>query len=95
MNSSKIPATARRRPVHFKATIRKDPQPEREKDQVHTGPRSLTETERKRYENMWASNYRQESLAMLSQEHNYIDNLMVRELWKRSNLPPELLGHIW
>lgn len=93
-DSGTIPV-ARRRPVHLKTTMRKESRPGREKNHVHAGPQSVTEVERKRYEGVWASNHCQEALPMLSEEHNYIHNLIVRELWMRSNLPSELLGHIW
>ena len=89
INSSKM-ATGRRH-VHLKTTMRKEVRPERVKGNV-TGPQSMTEAERKRYEGVWASNYYQEANA---EEQNCLDNLIVRELWLRSNLQHELLGHIW
>ena len=55
----------------------------------------MTEAERKRYEGVWASNYRQDTDIVRSKEESFLDNLVIRELWMRSNLPHELLGHIW
>ena len=85
----------RRRPVHLKTTMRKESRPDREKGHVHTGPQSMTEAERKRYEGVWASNHRRNVHLVLFDEQNFLDNLVIRELWMRSNLPHELLGHIW
>jgi len=95
-SQSHMGAGARRRPVHLKATMRKETRPDREKGHhVHAGPICISEAERKRYEGVWASNHRQDSASILSEESNYIDNLTVRELWIRSSLPDEFLGHIW
>lgn len=94
-SQSHLGGAARRRPVHLKATMRKEARPDREKGHIHAGPICISESERKRYEGVWASNHRQDSFSILSEESNYIDNLTVRELWIRSNLPDEFLGHIW
>ena len=75
--------------------MRKEARPEREKAHLAVGPIGVSESERKRYEGVWASNHRSESVSILSEEWNFIDNLTVRELWIRSCLPVELLGHIW
>ena len=90
-----VGGAARRRPVHLKATMRKEARPEREKSHIHAGPICISEPERKRYEGVWASNHCQDSVSLLSEESKYIDNLTVRELWIRSSLPDEFLGHIW
>jgi hypothetical protein len=81
----------RRRNVHLKTTMRKESRPERRKHHNHPGPQAMTEHERKRYEGVWASNYGCD----LSTSAEYLDNFVVREIWSRSHLPPEFLGHIW
>jgi hypothetical protein len=81
----------RRRHVHLKTTMRKESRPERHKHHNHPGPQAMTEHERKRYEGVWASNYGGD----LSTSAEYLDNFVVREIWWRSHLPPEFLGHIW
>jgi hypothetical protein len=86
-----VEPVSRRRPVHLKTTLRKEARQEKEKGHVHSGPISITEIERKRYEGVWASNCRQQ----YSGNGDFIENLVVRELWSRSMLPTELLGHIW
>lgn len=88
---------SRRRPVHLKATMRKEHKPRHEKkeNQFQSGPVSISEAERKRYEGVWASNFKRSSFTLISGELECIDNLVVRELWMRSNLSREVLGHIW
>lgn len=81
----------RRRHVHLKTTMRKESRPERHKHHNHPGPHAMTEHERKRYEGVWASNYGGD----LSTSAEYLDNFVVREIWSRSHLPAEFLGHIW
>ena len=88
---------SRRRPVHLKSTMRDDRKPRHEKGKAHiqSGPTSITEQERKRYEGLWASNRVKKAFSLVIGEDNYIENLVVRELWMRSNLSRDLLGHIW
>lgn len=89
--STRGPSTNRRRPVHLKTTMRKELRPERAGHHNHPGPQAMTEQERKRYEGVWAANHRGDHPT--SAEH--LDNFIVREVWSRSQLPPEILGHIW
>ena len=52
----------------------------------------LSEPERKRYEGLWAANRG----ILLPGEHAYsVCNLVVRDLWGRSNLSRETLAAIW
>ena len=65
----------------------------------------VTEKERKRYEGVWAANrgvlHGYESSEVLSRRardtpmENLVINLVVREIWSRSRLPPDLLEEIW
>ncbi|KAK7419430.1 Increased rDNA silencing protein [Neonectria punicea] len=57
----------------------------------------ITPRERKRYEAVWASNR-----GVLLDQHNsraepteYVLNLVVREIWKRSRLPVDELAEVW
>lgn len=88
-----IPINSRRRPIHLKTTMRKERRHEKEKTRSHHVATALTEAERKRYEGVWASNHRHTFFA--DPEAEFIDNRVVRELWMRSNLSFDLLGHIW
>jgi len=90
-STHQVISTNRRRHVHLKTTMRKEPRTEREKHHNHHGPQAMTEHERKRYEGVWASNHHSDLL--ISAEH--INNFVVREIWLRSQLPAEILGHIW
>jgi hypothetical protein len=89
--SSQGTYTNRRRHVHLKTTMRKESRPERERYHSHPGPQAMTARERKRYEGVWASNHS----SNLPISSDYIDNFVVREIWSRSQLPAEMLGHIW
>jgi hypothetical protein len=51
----------RRRQVRLKTIMRKESRPERDKGHGPTDAQSMTETERKRYEGVWASNYCQDA----------------------------------
>jgi hypothetical protein len=87
---------SRRRQVHLKATLRKEkPHHERDKNHNHTGPVSITECERKRYEGVWASNHRRDDSLISVEDWDYIENFVVRKLWNRSKLASDVLGHIW
>lgn len=68
----------------------------RQPNKHHEGTRErwqdvVTEAERKRYEGVWAAN---KGLYVPSKPDGVLD-LVVRELWCRSRLPPERLGKIW
>ena len=87
---------SRKRPVHFKSTLRKEKKPDKSDKNVNVvGPQFISEQERKRYEGIWASNHQQDSWSLSSHDARYIDNFIVRELWLRSKLPIETLAHIW
>ena len=90
-SANQVASTNRRRHVHLKTTMRKEPRTEREKHHNHPGPQAITEQERKRYEGVWASNHHRD----LPTSAEYIDNFVVREIWSRSQLSAEILGHIW
>jgi len=90
-STNPVISTNRRRHVHLKTTMRKGPRTEREKHHNHHGPQAMTEQERKRYEGVWASNHHSD--LPISAEH--INNFVVREIWLRSQLTAEILGHIW
>lgn len=93
--------------VQLKSTMRK--QKKKEKDfnedkpwKHHTDTTRLTEQERKRYEGVWASNKCAIDSRFLYIENNYnntcdesIHALVVRELWRRSKLPEDILRRIW
>lgn len=88
----------RNRPIHLKATMRKENRPEKEnRKQSHTDSHCLSEAQRKRYEGVWASNQRPDHFPYFDDvaEAKVLDSLIVRELWTRSNLSQELLAHIW
>ncbi|KAI4101646.1 MAG: hypothetical protein L6R37_004832 [Teloschistes peruensis] len=68
----------------------------------------ITEGERKRYEGVWAANkglllnhqqdqHQQQQLPQkpASNDDNGVLNLIVRDIWSRSHLPPEVLEEIW
>jgi hypothetical protein len=52
----------------------------------------ITERERKRYEGLWAAN---RGLLQLPHQRNYVLNVVVRDIWRRSRLDPRTLGDIW
>jgi hypothetical protein len=88
----------RNRPIHLKATMRKETRPEKEnRKHSHSNPQSLSEAQRKRYEGVWASNHKLGHFPCFDDdaESEVLDGLIVRELWTRSNLSQELLAHIW
>ncbi|MCJ1259087.1 Increased rDNA silencing protein [Lignoscripta atroalba] len=53
----------------------------------------ITERERKRYEGVWAAN--RGLLIPLHESQDLVCNLVVRDIWRRSNLSDHLLGEIW
>lgn len=68
------------------------------KHNLHTG--RVEETERKRYEGLWATNkgIHCKYLAHIEEaddEENNVHGLVVRELWRRSRLPDDILEKIW
>jgi hypothetical protein len=73
--------------------MRKERRHEKEKTKSHHVATAIIETERKRYEGVWASNHQHTFFS--DPESEFIDNLVVRELWMRSNLSFDELGHIW
>ncbi|KAI9715815.1 MAG: Increased rDNA silencing protein [Chrysothrix sp. TS-e1954] len=66
---------------------------------------TITETERKRYEGVWAANRglfletvtpeMHMDNACVQREQDCVTNLVVRDIWKRSKLPPFVLGEVW
>ena len=70
----------RRRQVYLKTTTRKESLPECEKVYVHTGLRSMTEVERKRFVGVWASNHCQDAHVIPSNEESFLDSLVIPKL---------------
>ena len=54
----------------------------------------LTERERKRYEAVWASNKGMYTSASFD-GGNEVCNIVVRDVWNRSRLPPEVLEEVY
>ena len=52
----------------------------------------VNERERKRYEGVWAAN---RGLLLSADESNAVVNIVVRDIWKRSCLPDDVLEEIW
>lgn len=52
----------------------------------------VTERERKRYEGVWAAN---KGLFMDTDSSNAVINVVVRDIWKRSRLPDDVLEEVW
>lgn len=57
----------------------------------------ISESQRKRYEALWASNrgLLSEHLPGIADPSNYVVNTVVRELWRRSRLPDDELEEVW
>jgi hypothetical protein len=87
----------RNRPIHLKATMRKERRHDKEnRKHTHAESQCLSEAQRKRYEGVWASNHSPNLFPSSNDdESNFLGDLIVRELWTRSNLSRELLAHIW
>jgi hypothetical protein len=85
-----------KRPIHLKTTMRKSSGQENEDDQKRCKTQTLSESEKKRYEGVWAANQTLHlGLDLLSEDTAYVDGIIVREVWKRSTLPSDVLRHIW
>jgi hypothetical protein len=54
----------------------------------------ITERERKRYEAVWASNKGLYTLLSFD-GGNEVSNIVVRDIWNRSRLPPEVLEEVY
>ena len=70
----------------------------RQPNKHHEGTRGrwrdeITEAERKRYEGVWAANKGLYIPSNASPEE--VQNLVVRDIWSRSRLPPQKLAMIW
>jgi hypothetical protein len=73
----------------------------RQPNKHHEGTRGrwrdeVTEAELKRYEGVWAANkgiYISSNMAPTASDE--VQNLVVREIWSRSRLPPQKLAMIW
>ena len=53
---------------------------------------NLTESERRRYDGVWAAN---KGLWMDADSSDGVLNLVVRDIWRRSRLPNDVLADIW
>ncbi|KAL9099765.1 MAG: hypothetical protein Q9163_004783 [Psora crenata] len=52
----------------------------------------VTERERKRYEGVWAAN---KGLLLPNASENAVLNIVVRDIWRRSRLPDDVLEEVW
>jgi hypothetical protein len=55
----------------------------------------ITERERKRYEGVWAANKGLLVPSELPDSDSTVLNLVVRDIWRRSRLPNEVLAEVW
>lgn len=55
---------------------------------------TVSETERKRYEGLWAAN-KNVLLRSDDRSRNTVCNIIVRDIWRRSRLPDEVLEEVW
>ncbi len=55
----------------------------------------ITEQERKRYEGVWAANKGLFVPSKLPDSNSTVLNLVVRDIWRRSRLPNEVLAEVW
>ena len=67
------------------------------KHKHHEGDRKryrnqVTERERKRYEGLWAAN---KALFLDLDFRDDVVNIIVRDIWRRSRLPDDVLGEVW
>ena len=76
---------------HRNHRVRKHPNKHHEGDRKRYR-NQVTERERKRYEGVWAAN---RGVLMPSDSPNSVINIVVRELWKRSRLPDDVLEEVW
>lgn len=86
---------------HFR--MRKHPHKHREGDRKRWRD-EITETERKRYDGLWAAN-RDLYISLAAEElrpfgnklqtDGYVSSLVVRDIWSRSRLPSHVLEEIW
>lgn len=84
--------------------MRKHPNKHREGDRKRWRD-EITDAERKRYDGLWAANrglwvepltdeYRLPNLTV-SELEQCVSNLVVRDMWSRSRLPPHVLEEVW
>lgn len=86
---------------HFR--MRKHPHKHKEGDRKRWRD-EITETERKRYDGLWAAN-RDLHVSLVAEElqpyssrpqtDGYVSGLVVRDIWSRSRLPAHVLEEIW
>uniref|UniRef100_A0A060TGA8 ARAD1D28644p n=1 Tax=Blastobotrys adeninivorans TaxID=409370 RepID=A0A060TGA8_BLAAD len=93
--------------THIRTTMRKERKFNEEKPwKYHGFALTVSESERKRYEGLWATNkgihvpYLVDDILASILETNRqpldeVHGLVVRELWRRSRLPESSLEHIW
>ncbi|KAL9128934.1 MAG: hypothetical protein Q9217_002488 [Psora testacea] len=71
--------------------VRKHPNKHHEGDRKRYRTQ-VTERERKRYEGVWAAN---KGLLMPEASENAVLNIVVRDIWRRSRLPDDVLAQVW
>ena len=76
---------------HRSHRMRKHPNKHHEGDRKRYR-NQVTERERKRYEGVWAAN---RGILLDADASNAVANIVVRDIWKRSRLPDDVLEEIW
>lgn len=71
--------------------VRKHPNKHHEGDRKRYR-NQVTERERKRYEGVWAAN---RGLLMDAESSHAVINVVVRDIWRRSHLPDDVLEEVW
>lgn len=71
--------------------VRKHPNKHHEGDRKRYR-NQVTERERKRYEGVWAAN---KGLLMDVESSHAVVNVVVRDIWRRSHLPDDVLEEVW
>ncbi|KAL9640821.1 MAG: hypothetical protein Q9164_000056 [Protoblastenia rupestris] len=71
--------------------VRKHPNKHHEGDRKRYRSQ-VTERERKRFEGVWAAN---KGLLLPSSSSNMVLNVVVRDIWRRSRLPDDVLEEVW
>ena len=76
---------------HRSHLMRKHPNKHHEGDRKRYRTQ-VTERERKRYEGVWAAN---KGILLDVDSSNAVVNIVVRDIWKRSRLPDDVLEEVW
>ena len=76
---------------HRNHVVRKHPNKYKEGDRKRYR-NQVTEQERKRYEGVWAAN---RGILLDADSSDAVSNIVVRDIWKRSRLPDDVLEEVW